>query len=34
MEGSMVKVIFWYDNESGYFNCVVDFVVYIVKKGF
>lgn len=26
MEGNMVKVIFWYDNESGYFNCVVDFV--------
>lgn len=34
MEGNMVKVFFWYDNEIGYFNCVVDLVVYMILKGF
>lgn len=33
MEGSMVKVISWYDNESGYSNRVVDLVEYIAKQG-
>ncbi len=33
MEGNMVKVISWYDNESGYSNRVVDLVDYIAKKG-
>ncbi|MEH7383001.1 type I glyceraldehyde-3-phosphate dehydrogenase [Bacillus sp. JJ1533] len=33
MEGNMVKVISWYDNESGYSHRVVDLVDYIAKKG-
>ncbi|WP_078555712.1 type I glyceraldehyde-3-phosphate dehydrogenase [Bacillus alkalicellulosilyticus] len=33
MEGNMVKVISWYDNESGYSNRVVDLVKYIAKQG-
>ena len=33
MEGNMVKVISWYDNEIGYSNRVVDLVEYIAKKG-
>jgi glyceraldehyde 3-phosphate dehydrogenase len=33
MEGNMVKVISWYDNESGYSNRVVDLVEYIASKG-
>ncbi|MFY0761622.1 type I glyceraldehyde-3-phosphate dehydrogenase [Metabacillus dongyingensis] len=33
MEESMVKVISWYDNESGYSNRVVDLVDYIASKG-
>ncbi|WP_080844078.1 type I glyceraldehyde-3-phosphate dehydrogenase [Cytobacillus gottheilii] len=33
LEDSMVKVISWYDNESGYSNRVVDLVDYIAKKG-
>lgn len=32
MEGSMVKVISWYDNESGYSNRVVDLAAYIAKR--
>jgi len=33
MEGSMVKVISWYDNESGYSHRVVDLAAYIAKQG-
>lgn len=33
MEGSMVKVISWYDNETGYSHRVVDLVDYIAQKG-
>ena len=33
MEGNMVKVLSWYDNEYGYSNRVVDLVAHIVNKG-
>ncbi len=33
LEGNMVKVISWYDNESGYSHRVVDLAEYIVNKG-
>jgi glyceraldehyde 3-phosphate dehydrogenase len=33
VEGNMVKVISWYDNEWGYSNRVVDLCSYIAKKG-
>ncbi|ALA54105.1 type I glyceraldehyde-3-phosphate dehydrogenase [Shouchella clausii] len=33
MEGNMVKVISWYDNESGYSHRVVDLLDYIAGKG-
>jgi glyceraldehyde 3-phosphate dehydrogenase len=33
MEGNMVKVVSWYDNESGYSHRVVDLVDFIAKKG-
>lgn len=33
MEGNMVKVLSWYDNEWGYSSRVVDLVGYIAKKG-
>ncbi|TMW72428.1 type I glyceraldehyde-3-phosphate dehydrogenase [Alteribacter natronophilus] len=33
MEGNMVKVISWYDNEWGYSSRVVDLVEYMAQKG-
>ncbi|TFE24739.1 type I glyceraldehyde-3-phosphate dehydrogenase [Cohnella luojiensis] len=33
VEGNMVKVISWYDNEWGYSNRVVDLAVFIASKG-
>jgi glyceraldehyde 3-phosphate dehydrogenase len=33
MEGNMVKVLSWYDNETGYSSRVVDLIDYISKKG-
>lgn len=33
MEGNMVKVVSWYDNEWGYSNRVVDLAAYITQKG-
>ncbi|OZM56032.1 type I glyceraldehyde-3-phosphate dehydrogenase [Lottiidibacillus patelloidae] len=33
MEGNMVKVVSWYDNESGYSHRVVDLVDFIAQKG-
>lgn len=33
MEGRMVKVVSWYDNETGYSNRVVDLAAYIAKQG-
>ncbi|KKB40308.1 type I glyceraldehyde-3-phosphate dehydrogenase [Bacillus thermotolerans] len=34
LEDNMVKVLSWYDNETGYSNRVVDLVDYIIQKGF
>jgi len=33
MEGNMVKVLAWYDNETGYSNRIVDLVIYIASRG-
>lgn len=33
LEGNMVKVLSWYDNEVGYSNRVVDLVDYLGQKG-
>lgn len=33
IDGTLVKVVSWYDNEWGYSNRVVDLITYIVKKG-
>lgn len=33
LEGNMVKVVSWYDNEWGYSNRVVDLAQYIATKG-
>ena len=34
MEGNMVKVVSWYDNEWGYSNRVAELVVFMAQKGF
>lgn len=33
MDGNMLKIISWYDNEWGYSVRVIDLVTYIVEKG-
>lgn len=33
IEGNLVKVVSWYDNEWGYSNRVVDLITYISNKG-
>ncbi|MCL6587825.1 MAG: type I glyceraldehyde-3-phosphate dehydrogenase [Anoxybacillus sp.] len=33
IEGNMVKVVSWYDNETGYSHRVVDLAAYIASKG-
>jgi glyceraldehyde 3-phosphate dehydrogenase len=33
LDGDLVKVLAWYDNEWGYSNRVVDLVAFLVKKG-
>ena len=33
VEGNLVKVVSWYDNEWGYSNRVVDLAIYIASKG-
>lgn len=33
IEGNMVKVISWYDNETGYSHRVVDLIEYIARQG-
>ncbi len=33
MDGNMVKVLAWYDNEWGYSNRLVDVTEYVIKKG-
>jgi len=34
MEGDMVKVVAWYDNEWGYSNRILDLILYMAGKGF
>ena len=34
IDGNMVKVVAWYDNEWGYSNRVIDLMEFIIKKGF
>lgn len=33
LDGNMVKVVSWYDNETGYSNRLVDLAEYIAKRG-
>lgn len=33
VDGNMVKVVSWYDNEWGYSNRVVDFIAYMLEEG-
>ena len=33
MEGKMVKVLSWYDNEWGYSNRAIDLIEYVISKG-
>ena len=32
VDGNLVKIIAWYDNEWGYSNRIVDLIEYIAKK--
>ena len=34
LEGNMVKILAWYDNEWGYSSRVADLIDFIIKKGF
>ncbi|MEG1930786.1 MAG: type I glyceraldehyde-3-phosphate dehydrogenase [Anaerovorax sp.] len=33
LEGNMVKILSWYDNEWGYSNRAIDLIEYVIKKG-
>jgi glyceraldehyde 3-phosphate dehydrogenase len=33
LEGRMVKIIAWYDNETGYSSRVRDLIIYLTKSG-
>jgi glyceraldehyde 3-phosphate dehydrogenase len=33
MDGDLVKVVAWYDNEWGYSSRVVDLIAFLAKKG-
>ncbi|HBE06728.1 MAG TPA: hypothetical protein DCY85_09605, partial [Firmicutes bacterium] len=33
MEGNMVKVVAWYDNEWGYSCRIIDLITYMAEKG-
>lgn len=33
LEGNMVKIVSWYDNEWGYSNRAVDLMEYVIEKG-
>ena len=33
LDGNLLKVVAWYDNEWGYSCRVVDLVAFLVKKG-
>lgn len=33
IEGNMVKILSWYDNEWGYSNRSIDLIEYVIKKG-
>ena len=33
LNDNMIKVIAWYDNESGYSHRIIDLILFLVKKG-
>jgi glyceraldehyde 3-phosphate dehydrogenase (phosphorylating) len=33
LDGNLVKVVAWYDNEWGYSSRIVDLIVFLKKKG-
>ena len=33
MDGDLVKVVAWYDNEWGYSSRVVDLIAFLAQKG-
>jgi len=33
LDGTMAKVLAWYDNEWGYSNRVVDLALYMIRQG-